>query len=600
MDAILEDILKKVEKPERYEGAELCLPVIDDQTRIRTCLCQPCLYEDGMKKVNSLVVYYMLNDRKGYSCERCFAPWLDMGKWLKKEKYPLFSLETKTALKDFDLLNFCFDYTYSYTTFLYMLDLAQIPYKSVDRDEKYPLVYGSGVCMSNPEPLADFLDFAIIGDQEDVTIKVIDSLIKSKLSGFTKKQTLNALAQIDGVYVPSNIQFTYGKDGRLTNIDGNIVCRQIVRDLDRAYFPTKLIIPNERGICDSAVLECSRGCTKGCRYCQEGFLNRPYRERRVQTLVSLANAQVFNSGVDTISLGSLANGGYSKTAELVKSLNQLCEDKNVKVSMTSFRANNYNVDGANFKQEELFNLSIEAGTERLRRVINKDLSDNDIDQMIINAIKSGFSNVKLNFMIGLPFENAEDIVGIVETVKRVQSLYEENKTSANPLSLFVNVSIFVPKPFTPFQWSKFIGCEDVKKRIKFLSLSFDVLKVKYNFYSPEISEIETILSRGDRKISKVLLYAYLKGSIFDNNKLLFDPTVYYQAIDALKIDKNLYIAQKETDEVLPWDKIDVGISKDYLKNQYKMASKGLVVNDCAHGCTGCGLYKKGLCRNGNN
>ncbi|MBQ7466888.1 MAG: TIGR03960 family B12-binding radical SAM protein [Clostridia bacterium] len=600
MDLVIEKILNSVEKPYRYSGAELCLPVIDDQTRIRVCLCMPSLYEDAMKKVNDMVVYYMLNDRKGYSCERCFAPWLDMARQLKNEKYPLFSLETKTPLKKFDLLNFSFDYTYSYTTFLYMLDLAQIPYKSADRDAQYPLIYGSGVCMANPEPLAEFLDFAIIGDQEDVTIKVIDCLVKCKLSKFNKNQTLEALSQIEGVYVPSKMKFLYGKDGKISAIEGNVIHRQIIRDLDRAYYPTKLIVPSESTICETGVLECSRGCTQGCRFCQEGFLNRPYRERRVQTLVSQANAQVYNSGFNTVSLGSLSNDGYSKTSELIKSLNKLCEDKNVKVLMTSFRADHFNVNQTNFKEQSLFNLSIEAGTERLRKVINKNLSDSEIDQMLINAYAAGFDSVKLNFMIGLPYENLQDLLGIVETVKRAVLLYEKNHTATKPLSLFVNISIFVPKPFTPLQWCAFVNKEELKKRVKFLSLSLDQLGVKYHFYSPEISEVECILSRGDRKLAKALLYAYLKGSIFDNNSLLFDFKIYDEAFDTLNIDKNIYLAKKEINEILPWDKIDIGIDKSYFVSQYKMAAKGQVVNDCKHGCNGCGLFKKGICTKGSN
>ena len=423
MDAKLSAILERVQKPSRYVGGEFAAPAVDVETRVRYCLCLPELYEDAVNMVDRMVVYYMLNDRKGYSCERCFAPWLDMGRELKKEKMSLFSLETQTALNKFDLLNFNFHYEHSYTTFLYMLDLANIPLKREDRTDAYPLIYGSGICMANPEPLADFLDFAIIGDQEDVTIKVIDCIVKAKLSGFNKQKTLDSISMIDGVYVPSKVKVCFDKKGKISKLDGKAINRQIIRDLDRAYFPTKLLVPNDNSICQTGMIEAVRGCTKGCRYCQAGYLDRPVRERRVQTLVAQANAQVQNCGVKQIAVGALSEDGYSKTPELLTLLSKLCEDKDVKIHMSSLRFDNFNVSSSYFVGDNCFVMALEAGTERLRKIINKDKSDADIEQEWINAVISGFSRVELRFMIGLPYETSADIMGIVETVKKIQEIY---------------------------------------------------------------------------------------------------------------------------------------------------------------------------------
>ncbi len=596
MDNKLVKILKRVEKPSRYVGGEVLLPPINHTTRVKYCLCFPERYEIAMSDISTKIIYHMLNDRKGYVCERCFAPWVDMGNELKKENMPLFSLETKTPLVDFDVLGFNFTQELYYSNFLYMLDLAGIPFKANQRSNNCPFVYGFGRCMYNPEPLADFLDFAIIGDPEDVTIKVIDAINKAKLNKFNRSQTLKQISEVEGVYVPSFVLAVYDSAGNIKKLEGKTVRRQIVKDLDRSYFPTKLLVPNEDAGCEVARLELMRGCSRGCRYCQEGFVNRPVRERRVQTLVSHATGQIYNSGFSELDLLAPCTKDYQALPSLLKLLDKLCETRSVKLVVPNLLTENTG-EYKSLAKSNILKLSIEAGTERLRNIINRNLSDEDIESELKVAFENNVSKLELNFMIGLPFENSEDLMGIVSLVKRAKELYKAHKTTTKPLSIFVHIDVFVPKAFTPFQWCKYIGVSEAEKRQQFLQYAFKKLGVKTDFANAKACEVEALLSLGDRRMGEILLEAYKRGAKFDAEKTF--NYAYYQVaylLKGLSVDKVLM--KKAPQEILPWDKIDIGITKQYLANEYARAKEQVVTKDCKHGCNNCGLLNMGVCKNG--
>lgn len=600
MEQKLSMILRRVQKPTRYVGGELSGAVFNPDTRVRFCACTPKLYEEGMADKNANVLYYMLNDRKGYSCERCFAPYVDMANELKKAGMELFSLETRTPLKKFDLLNFHFKAESEYSNLLYMLSLGGVELERKDRREGAPFVYASGVVTANPEPLADFLDFAIIGDIEDVTIKVIDTVMKAKLSRLSRMQTLDNLAKIEGVYVYSKFDFDFDKNGDIKKITGKPVKRQVLRDLERAYYPSNAMISNEHLENDCYKLEIMRGCTRGCRFCQAGYISRPRRERRVQSLVSKATAAVIRSGVDKIELLSPANGDYSHLDELLASMKTLSADRNVRIFMRDLNQN-YEISGSSENKKKIeYELSLEAGTERLRNIINKCLSDEEAFASLKSAFLRGVNQLNLKFMVGLPYETTADLMGIVETINKIKQLYKKYQTTSRKLKISVEFKTFVPKAYTAFMWCSFVPVKEATKRLALLKMVLSKLGVTVKIKDPRLSEIEAIFSRGDRRLGKVLKYAYLHGAIFDYNSEMFNPSAYSVAFNKTGVDKEWYLKRFDKDTIFAFDAINMGVDKSYLYSEYEKAKEGVVTCDCKRGCNGCGLYKMGVCQDGHN
>ena len=590
LDRKIRKILKSVEKPSRYIGGEYGEREIVPSA-FNYCICFPDIYEVAMSNLSIRIVSEVINRVEGAVCDRCFAPWTDMGEALKREGVPLYSLGMKMPLKDFDMIGFTLQYEMSYTTILYMLDLAGIPLLREDRGEDFPIIQAGGPCAVNPEPLADFIDIFVVGDGEDSMREIAELKLKCK----SKDEFLERAKDIEGVYIPKFMAVEYYPDGKIKGFSTDKkVKKAICFDLDKGAFPEKMLVPNVESVFDRAVIEVMRGCYRGCRFCQAGFIYRPVRPRRAETLCRQAVELIKNTGFDEVGLNSLSTGDYPELKTLIPALKRELP-KNTKLALPSLRLDSFDGEFVQESKKNSLTFAPEAGTQRLRNAINKDITEGDIERGLKMAFENGYSGIKLYFMFGLPTETDEDIYGISDIVKRIREIYSENKSAERNLRISVSASTFIPKPFTPFQWERQITEEEVFHKVGILKSKLFYRNTNLSWNDFALSEIEAVLARGDRRVGKVLLSAYKKGCFFDGWSDKFKPEKWNEAFSECGIDKRFYTREWGEDEILPWDFIDCRIDKEFLLRERKKAYRAEVTGSCKEGCKACGIQKVRRC-----
>ena len=597
--------LLKVEKPARYVGSELNSVIKNkEDVDIRFAFAFPDVYEVGMSHTGMQIIYGLLNSIDNVWCERVFTPWTDMEQIMRDNNIPLYGLESKDELKDFDFVGFTLQYEMSYTNILNMLDLAQIPLKSKDRGDDMPLVIAGGPCAYNPEPLHDIIDIFTIGESEEMLPELMKIYKQEKSKGWNKKSFLERAASMEGIYVPEFYDVIYNEDGTIKErivLNENakeIITKTIVKDLDKSYYPDKSILPYIDVVHDRVVLELFRGCTRGCRFCQAGMVYRPVREKTVNTLYNQAENLIASTGHDEISLTSLSSGDYSCLPDLAVKLLDKYEKQKVSLSLPSLRLDSMTFDIIERIQEVRksgLTFAPEAGTQRMRDVINKNLTEEQILGPVETAFNLGWSTVKLYFMIGLPGETMEDVLGIKDLAYKIKDKFFQRPKENIKGNLKVNVSAacFVPKPFTPFQWVKQDSVEEFFDKAKSLQREMKDNKISFSYHEPKLSYLESVFARGDRRLSNVLIKAWEKGCRFDGWYDMFDYNKWMETFEELNVDPNFYASrERELDEVLPWDFIDCGVTKEFLIREYKKAMEAVTTPDCRQVCSNCGVNTK--------
>ncbi len=581
------------QKPARYVGGEYGIAEMKPNA-YRFCLCFPDVYEVGMSNLGTRILYYTVNEGDVANCERCYTPWPDYGNELRATGTPLVSLETKTPLKNFDAVGFSLQYELSYSNVLYMLDLAQIPLLAKDRSEKDPFIIFGGPCCVNVEPMADFADIVQIGEGEQMLPELLRLLNDSK--GMPKAQVLQKAMEIEGIYIPS-LQKPKYENGRIVGFTGGKrVKRRFVRSLEDTYFPRKAPVPNVEIVHDRAVAEIYRGCANGCRFCQAGFLYRPVRERSVSKLCDICRDLADFTGFDEISLNSLSTGDYSGLKELLAELKPYLKERHVQLALPSLRVDSFDRDFAqNNRKTGSLTFAPEAGTQRLRNVINKNVTEENIMQTLGQAFEDGYATVKLYFMLGLPTETTEDVLEIANLVQKIRSLFYQKRSSKKDLRLNVSVATFIPKPFTPFQWEAFDSFQHVEEKQALLREKLKGRNFSFSYHDYDSSVMEAVFARGDRRLSSVLLGAYRKGSLFDGWSEYFKAENYYEAARECGVDLNDYLRARSQEEILPWDCIDIGVTRAFLWNERAKSREAITTPGCNKRCSACGLEKEGVC-----
>ena len=609
MNRTLEHILPRVQKPARYTGGEYNAVVKDrHQVDVRYALCFPDTYEIGMSNLGMRILYGVMNQMDGVWCERVFAPWGDMEEEMRREGILLYGLESGDSIADFDLIGFSLGYEMAYTNVLNMLDLAGLPLRSEERYGLSPIVIAGGTCAYNPEPLAPFVDIFVLGEGEDVSVEIIQLYRKAREECWSKDEFLAAAAQIPGLYVPSLYEVSYRPDGTLEQVIPHegapaVVTKRIVQDFDKSYFPVKTIVPSTEIVHDRVMLELFRGCIRGCRFCQAGYAYRPVRSRDPEILLKQGIEACKDSGYQEMTLSSLSTSDYRPLEHLCDGLLDWCEPNRVSLSLPSLRADNFSLglmERVQHVRKSGLTFAPEAGTQRLRDAINKNVTEEDLLRSCRTAFSGGWSSVKLYFMLGLPTETDEDVLGIADLAEKVYKTWKE--VTPNPkrgVTITVSTAWFVPKPHTAFQWEPQITMEEYQRRVKLLREHMRGRSIKYNWHDSQTSFLEAVFARGDRKVADVIETAWRQGAKFDAWSEYFDFDRWLAAFEACGVDPAFYANRtREKDELLPWDVTSVGVTKNFLWRERERAYEAVITPDCRVQCTGCGankLYPGGKC-----